>query len=59
MGIRYKQHDSMCGCSRCACEWERENPQPIFDEIQDPDYRDDEEDHGAWAFHDYHDEGDL
>lgn len=41
MGKRYEQHDSMCGCERCAREWELENPRPVFDAIEDPSYCDD------------------
>jgi hypothetical protein len=40
MGWRYVQHDSMCGCERCAREWERESPQPIFERVADPSYDD-------------------
>lgn len=37
MGKRYIQHSDLCGCERCAIEAERDNPQPVFDEIEDPD----------------------
>lgn len=37
MGIRYEQHSDMCGCERCAKQWETENPRPVFDAIEDPD----------------------
>jgi hypothetical protein len=40
MGKRYVQHDAMCGCERCAREWERENPGPVFDAVEDPSYCD-------------------
>lgn len=40
MGKRYVQHSDMCGCERCAAQWETENPQPVFDAIEDPDYLD-------------------
>lgn len=40
MGKRYIEHSDMCGCERCAVEWERENPSRVWDEISDPDYFD-------------------
>ena len=40
MGKRYVQHSDMCGCERCALQWERENPQPVFDAVEDPDVLD-------------------
>lgn len=40
MGKRYVQHSDMCGCERCAKQWECENPRPVFDEIDDPDVLD-------------------
>lgn len=40
MGKRYKKHSDMCGCSRCAVQAERENPQPVYDEIEDDDILD-------------------
>jgi hypothetical protein len=36
MGKRYVQHSDLCGCERCAREWDRENPRPVFDEVEDP-----------------------
>ena len=36
MGKRYVQHSDMCGCERCALQWDRENPGPVFDAIEDP-----------------------
>lgn len=41
MGKRWVQHSSMCGCERCARECERDNPQPVFDAVEDPEYRED------------------
>lgn len=40
MGKRYKQHSDLCGCERCAVQAERENPQPVYDEIEDPEVMD-------------------
>lgn len=40
MGKRYIQHSDMCGCERCALEWETENPRPVFDVVDDPDILD-------------------
>jgi hypothetical protein len=40
MGKRYVQHSDLCGCERCARQWERENPQPVFDEVEDPNVLD-------------------
>ena len=38
MGIRYEQHSDLCGCDRCARQWETEHPQPVWDKVDDPDY---------------------
>lgn len=39
MGKRYVEHSDMCGCERCALEWEREDgPRKVFDVVEDPDY---------------------
>lgn len=40
MGIRYEQHSDMCGCDRCAKQWETEHPSPVYDRIEDPNVRD-------------------
>lgn len=40
MGKRYEQHSDMCGCERCALQYEREFPQPVFDVVEDPDILD-------------------
>lgn len=40
MGIRYEQHSDMCGCSRCAAQADRENPQPVYDKVNDPEIMD-------------------
>lgn len=40
MGKRYVQHSDMCGCERCAREWDHENPHPVFDVVDDPDILD-------------------
>jgi hypothetical protein len=40
MGKRYVQHSDMCGCERCAVQWDRENPLPVFDAVDDPDVLD-------------------
>jgi hypothetical protein len=34
------KHSDMCGCERCAREWERENPGPVYDAVEDPGYCD-------------------
>lgn len=47
MGKRYEQHSDMCGCSRCAAQYEREYPQPVFDLVEGPDVLD----CGCSAFH--------
>lgn len=36
MGKRYVQHSYLCGCVRCAAEWDRENPGPVYDVVEDP-----------------------
>jgi hypothetical protein len=36
MGKRYVEHSDMCGCERCAREWERETPGQVFDCVEDP-----------------------
>jgi hypothetical protein len=38
MGKRYEQHDDLCGCDRCAHQWDTESPQPVFDVVEDPTY---------------------
>lgn len=38
MGFRYVAHSDMCGCERCAREWERENPSQVWDKVEDLDY---------------------
>lgn len=40
MGKRYEQHSDLCGCDRCALQWESENPRPVYDVVEDPDYLD-------------------
>lgn len=40
MGRRYVQHSDMCGCERCAIQGDRENPQPVFDSVEDPEIMD-------------------
>jgi len=40
MGIRYIQHDGLCGCSRCAAQAERDSPQPVWDSVEDSNYLD-------------------
>lgn len=40
MGKRYIEHDSMCGCERCAKQWEREQPTPVYDCVEDPEIMD-------------------
>ncbi len=47
MGKRYNPHSDLCGCERCAVQAEKENPQQVFDEIDDPEYDDDPS--GYWA----------
>lgn len=44
MGKRYVAHSDMCGCRRCALQWEKENPQPVYDEIDDPDHEEEDYD---------------
>lgn len=36
IGKRYIEHSDMCGCERCARQWDRENPGRVFDVIEDP-----------------------
>ncbi len=49
MGKRYIQHDDMCGCERCAKQWDREDgPSPVFDTIEDPNVCD----HCGWDVED-------
>ena len=38
MGVRYEPHSDLCGCERCAIQADQENPQQVFDRIEDPDY---------------------
>lgn len=40
MGKRYIPHSDMCGCERCAIQADRENPQQVFDCVEDPDILD-------------------
>jgi len=40
MGIRYVEHSDMCGCERCALEYEREVPGKVFDKVEDPEVMD-------------------
>ncbi|MNX74905.1 hypothetical protein D3C86_1063600 [compost metagenome] len=40
MGVRYVQHSDLCGCNRCAKQWEAENPRPVFDAVEDPNVLD-------------------
>lgn len=40
MGKRYEQHSDLCGCDRCALQWESENPRPVYDVIEDPEFLD-------------------
>ena len=40
MGKRYVQHADMCGCERCARQYECDNPRPVYDEIEDPNVLD-------------------
>lgn len=37
MGKRYIQHDTMCGCERCARAWECDTPSPVFEVEEDPE----------------------
>jgi hypothetical protein len=37
MGKRYIPHSDMCGCERCAAEWDTESPRQVFDVVEDPD----------------------
>jgi hypothetical protein len=38
MGKRYVPHSDLCGCERCAVQWDSENPQQVFDAIEDPNF---------------------
>ena len=40
MGIHWEQHSDLCGCERCAIQWQTEHPQPVWDKVDDPDYLD-------------------
>ena len=40
MGKVYVPHSDMCGCERCARQYEREHPQPVYDVVDDPDVLD-------------------
>ena len=40
MGLRYDQHSDLCGCDRCARQWETDSPRPVFDAVEDPDILD-------------------
>jgi len=40
MGKRYVRHSDLCGCERCAIQWDSEYPQPVFDLADDPDILD-------------------
>ena len=40
MGKTYVQHSDMCGCERCAAQWDRDHPRPVFDVVDDPDILD-------------------
>lgn len=38
MGIRYEAHSDLCGCDRCAKQYETAHPQQVFDRIEDPNW---------------------
>lgn len=40
MGIEYIRHSDMCGCERCAAQWDSENPMPVYDKVDNPDILD-------------------
>lgn len=40
MGKRYIEHSDLCGCERCAAEWERESPGKVYGCVEDPDFLD-------------------
>lgn len=40
MGKRWIEHSDMCGCERCAVQFEREMPSRVYDCVEDPDYLD-------------------
>lgn len=40
MGKRYIPHSDLCGCSRCAAQGDTENPQQVFDVVEDPEILD-------------------
>ena len=40
MGKRYVAHSDMCGCDRCAAQYETDSPRQVFDVIDDPDVMD-------------------
>lgn len=35
--MTYERHSDMCGCERCAVQWDSEHPQPVFGEVDDYD----------------------
>lgn len=38
MGKRYEQHSDMCGCERCALQYETDSPRPVYDMVDDPNW---------------------
>lgn len=40
MGFRYEPHSDLCGCERCARQWDMDNPQSVYDKVEDPNVLD-------------------
>ncbi len=38
MGRKYIPHSDLCGCERCAVQADQDNPQQVFDVIEDENY---------------------
>ena len=37
MGKIAVPHSDLCGCERCAAQWDREHPGQVYDMVEDPD----------------------
>lgn len=39
MAKDYIRHDELCGCERCARQADSDNPQPVYDVIDNPELK--------------------
>lgn len=40
MGRAFQYHSELCGCERCAKEWDKEHPRRVYDIVDDPNVLD-------------------